>query len=152
MINRLQEQVRLDGYAFAKGWVITVATWLIGGFIWAWWSDSTRVEEPNTAYIDSLPLWPIFAVVSVGVAALLGAPLAFLLVCLLRSVRPQWVHVVAFFVVFTTVTAVVFSIVSPAGGTLPFLGLGSLLGICAAAGRAAIIPNATILRKREGPE
>lgn len=141
--RRQPGQVRLDGYAFVKGWVITVVLWLVGGLIWAWGADATRVEQPGTAYIDYIHLWPTFAFVSFFVAVGLG-PLAFLLSYLLRPIRQQWLHVLGFYALFTALPAVALAFTS-ALGILLSIGLGSLLGICAAAGRAAVIRDAIII-------
>ena len=136
-------EVRLDGYAFIKGWAVTVALWLTGGLIWAWVSDAVHVRRPGTAYTDSLALWPLFAFVSVFVAIGLG-PLAYLLGYLLRRpVQRQWLHVLGFYALFTALPAAALAFIPTPGILLP-IGLGSLLGICAAAGRAAVIRDAIV--------
>jgi hypothetical protein len=140
--RRQPVRVRLDGYAFVKGWAITVTLWLLGGLVWAWAADATRVEQPGIAYIDYIHLWPVFAFVSFFVAVGLG-PLAFLLSYLLRPIRQQWLHVLGFYALFTSLPAVALAFTS-APGILLAVGLGSLLGICAAAGRAAVIRDAII--------
>lgn len=142
-----RQRVELDARAIAKGWAVTVALWLAVLFFYFWMSNTLYAPEPGSAPSDGLGYWTIiFALVSVAVALVAGLPLGLVLSWVLSPIRQQWIHVSAFFAVPTLVLAIPF-LAEPGNGLAP-LGLGAVLGLCCAAGRAAIIRNATI---REAP-
>ncbi|MFB0835732.1 hypothetical protein ACX8Z9_04825 [Arthrobacter halodurans] len=136
--------VVLDSYAIAKGWFIAVVVWLVGALLLFLGLDASTVKEPGTLYIDNVSIWPVFAIVSVAAAIAIGLPLGLLLARLLRPVRNQWIHVGAFFAVPALLFAWPLGFLF--GGGFPGgLMLGSLIGVCSAISRAAIIRNATIV-------
>lgn len=105
-----QHRVVLDAYGFIKGWIIATSTWmaLLLIVLAAYFGPSTASGA------DYLPgILGMAAFYGVGAALVVAAPLGWLLACLLRPVRSQWIHIAAFFVV----------------PTLAFWALGSVLGV-----------------------
>ncbi len=136
----------IDGYAVAKGSLVTVGAWLVGSLILAIWIEVTRVVEPDVGYIPYLEIWPVFAIVSVMLAMFAGFPLALLLDRVLRGIESPVVHVAAFLAFFTLLPAI------PLGCSLgddwiQAYGYSSLLGICAAIGRAAAFRQGRAFRR-----
>jgi hypothetical protein len=134
-----------DGYAVVKGWIVTVGLWL--GFTLAlavYWD--ARSDEYYSGQLDNVDFWPMFAVASLVVALLAGLPLALLLDRVLRRVQVPWLHVAAFFVLFTLLPVALFirDIVFPGPG----ISLGcAVLGACAAIGRAAAFLRGRAFRR-----
>ncbi|MFF5791785.1 hypothetical protein ACFY5D_07045 [Paeniglutamicibacter sp. NPDC012692] len=126
----------IDGYAVAKGCLVTVGAWLVGSLIWAIWIEVTRAVEPDVGYIPYLEIWPVFALVSVMLAMIAGFPLALLLDRVLRSVESPLIHVAVFLAFFTLLPAIPLGLSLGDDWILAY-GYSSLLGVCAALGRAA---------------
>lgn len=134
-----------DGYAVMKGWIVTVGLWLGFALALAVYWDARR-DEHYSGQLDSVGFWPMFAVVSLVVALLAGLPLALLLDRVLRRVQVPWLHVAAFFVLFTLLPAALFirdTVFSDPG---TFLGC-AVLGACAGLGRAAAFLRGRAFRR-----
>lgn len=123
----------LDGFAIVKGWLATLGLWLGFTLVLAVFAEAGWVEESLAAYDGYLWVWSIFAGISILVAIFVGLPLAVLLDLVLRRVQVPWVHVVAFLVVFALLPGIgLWSAV----GSMALFWFSTLLGVCAAAGRA----------------
>jgi hypothetical protein len=134
-----------DGYAVVKGWLVTVVLWLGFTLALAVYWDARR-DEHYSGQLDNVDFWPMFAVASLVVALLAGLPLALLLDRVLRRVQVPWLHVAAFFVLFTLLPVALFirDIVFPGPG----ISLGcAVLGACAAIGRAAAFLRGRAFRR-----
>jgi hypothetical protein len=134
-----------DGYAVVKGWLVTVVLWLGFTLALAMYWDARR-DEHYSGQLDNVDFWPLFAVASLVVALLAGLPLALLLDGGLRRVQVPWLHVAAFFVLFTLLPAALFirdTVFSDPG---TFLGC-AVLGTCAAIGRAAAFLRGRAFRR-----
>ncbi|MGL3806921.1 hypothetical protein ACSYDW_12575 [Paeniglutamicibacter sp. R2-26] len=129
-------QPSIDGPAVAKGWFVTLGLWLGSSLAFAIYSSATLSDDPGTLSSGVLGLWSIFALYSVGVAMLIGLPLALLLDRSLRFTHSPWIHIAAFLAVFTALPMAVLGF-SMDGEWIQPCSFSLLLGICAALGRAA---------------
>jgi hypothetical protein len=91
-----------------------------------------------TVFVFGLPFGPPGYVFSIGAALLLGMPLALLVGMLLRSVRNQWIHILAIggAGIVTGMVTLLFLV-----GTRWYSIWGLVLwtGFCAALGRSAVV-------------
>jgi hypothetical protein len=96
--------------------------------------------SPSSA---ALSFWALVLMVSFFFAVLLGAPFALVLSLLLRPVRPQWIHVLAFATGLAALTWGTIALLAP--GTVAFPAtFAAIAGTAAGLGRAAVIPDADI--------
>lgn len=105
-------RVVLDAYAFIKGWLIATSLWVgVLLFAVAAYFGGPAVQNGT----DAGHVWGLLGMTVLygfGVALVFAAPLAWVLAYLLRPVRKQQVHVVAFFVVPTLAFWLVGSVVA----------------------------------------
>jgi hypothetical protein len=101
-----------------------------------------------TVFVFGLPFGPPGYLFSIGAALLLGMPLALLVGMLLRSVRNQWIHILAIggAGIVTGVVTLVF-LVGTRGYSM--WGLALWAGFCAALGRSAVVQIVKVHDKAE---
>ncbi|MCG2622816.1 hypothetical protein LVY72_12985 [Arthrobacter sp. I2-34] len=78
-----------------------------------------------------------------AIGLVLGAPIAFALGMLLRPVRAQWLHVLAFFVVVGLAAWLIFLLLY-GGDPLETVWFAVMVGLCAAIGRASVWRMVTV--------
>ena len=130
--------VVLGLHAFVKGWIVAFGVWSVVTLLVA---VADEIASPASW---ALTAWGLTIMVSFFVALFLGSPVALLLAVVLRGVRKQWLHVLAFAVVFTGLTVVAFTMLAPVLGTAFILIIAAVVGISAGLGRAAIIRNVNL--------
>lgn len=129
--------VVLDAYAFIKGWVIATSLWVAALLLLvaAYYGVPAVRDGTDTGFV-----WGFLGMAILygfGVSLLVAAPLAFVLAYLLRPVRNQWIHIVAFFVAPTLVFWLLGSVLGL--GWQPWLLIPwATVGAAAAIGRWAI--------------
>lgn len=125
--------------AFTVGFLTTVAAFSIGVLI-----ISLAGHPLGGLHVSStvfMALVVFFYAAAIGLV--FGAPLAFALGMLLRPVRAQWLHVLAFFVVVGLAAWLIFRTLY-GGDPLETLWFGAMVGLCAAIGRAAVWKMVTV--------
>jgi hypothetical protein len=127
----------LTRYAFFKGWLLAFGSWFVFSLTI---SIIDTVISPDSA---ALSFWGLVLMGSFFFAALLGAPFALLLGLLLRPVRRQWIHVLAFAAGLAALTWGVIAVLAPGTGALPAV-FAAIAGTAAGLGRAAVIPDIEI--------
>lgn len=129
--------VSLDRRALVKGWVVAVGIWLLAGMGLILTVELSLNEVfAGPTFLGSF--FPLFAAVSVGLALVAGAPGAMALAWLLRPVRAKWCPVAVFYLLPTLLLAIPVGFAAN-GNPQATLAVGSVLGVCSAAGRAAVI-------------
>ena len=148
-------RVILGRYAFIKGWLVAVGAWFAISLVL---SIIDQLSSPNSA---ALNFWGLMLTIGLFFAAALGAPFALLLGMLLRPVRRQWVHVLAFAAGLAALTWGTVALLAPGTGPLPAV-LAAIAGTAAGIGRAAVIRDVDVYddgaalgisedRRRPGP-
>lgn len=140
--QRYGEKPGLDGgrvvlglHAFVKGWIVTFGIWSVVTLLVA---VADEIASPGSW---ALTAWGLIVMVSFLIALFVGSPVALLLALILRQVRKQLLHVVAFAVVFAGLTAGAFFMLAPVMQAAFVLAIAAVVGISAGIGRAAIIRN-----------
>lgn len=144
-----RQRVVLGPFAFIKGWLTAVVLWLTGLCIVQVAQELNSSPQPDdgAAFVPGIIM--MLVVYGFGIALLVATPLAALLVFLLRPVRNQWLHVVAFFAV-PTLTYWVLGGLLGLGWTLSALGFWATVGAAAAVGRLAVWKNVSARQDSAG--
>ena len=130
-------RVILGRYAFIKGWLVAFGSWFMFSLTVS--IIDTVISPDSTA----LNFWGLALMFSFFFAVFLGAPFALVLSALLRPVRRQWIHVLAFAAGIGGFTWAVFTGLAPETGALPAV-FAAIAGVTAGLGRASVIPDVEI--------
>ncbi|MET3922731.1 hypothetical protein ABIB26_003692 [Arthrobacter sp. UYEF20] len=130
--RRAHHRVTLGAYAFIKGWLVSFGAWFAFSLL------VTIIDSFSSQTSLAWSLWGVVLLFSFFIAVLIGAPAALVLSLLLRPVRRQWIHVLAFGAGFALLTtAIVYLLVPGTPAALP-LGLAAVVGTATGLGRSAI--------------
>lgn len=130
-------RVVLGNYGLIKGIAVATGLWLAAATVLY---VVLLFQEPVQPGSDFNPfgMWLFMMAIFGGLCLLVGVPVGLVLGLLLRPVRRQWIHVVAFFAVPSMVLWAVFGF-DPFGGVLALS-----IGAAAAAGRLAVCRDVEI--------
>jgi hypothetical protein len=125
--------------AFAVGFLTAVAAFTVAVLaISLAGTPYTRLHLSSTVFMAM-----VIFLYAAAIGLVVGAPLAFALGMLLRPVRSQWLHVLAFFVVAGLAAWAIF-LALYGGDPLETLWFAAMMGLCAAIGRAAVWRMVTV--------
>lgn len=128
-----RHRVTFGPLAFFTGFLSAIATFSLAVIL-------ISVLGGTFSWRQVLPTFGMAIVVLLYAGAIglvVGAPIAFLLGLALRPVRNQGLHVLAFFVVISSVAWLIFSAMY-GGAAWETVWLSCLIGACAAVGRASV--------------
>lgn len=119
--------------AFVVGFLVAISVFALGALFLALLGGPLSWAQLVSASLLAL----VVGLYAGGVGLVIGAPIAFVLGLLLRPVANQWLHVLAFFLVMTTVSFLILVSLS-SGDPLGTLELAALIGLAAAVGRFSV--------------
>jgi hypothetical protein len=125
--------------AFAVGFLTTVAVFSVAVLaISLTGSPYGQLHLSSTVFMGL-----VVFLYAAAIGLVIGAPIAFALGILLRPVRAQWLHVLAFFVVVGLAAWLIFLLLY-GGDPLETLWFAVMMGLCAAIGRASVWRMVTV--------
>jgi hypothetical protein len=125
--------------AFAVGFLTTVAAFSLAVLVISMaGSPYGGLHLSSTVFMGL-----VVFLYSAAIGLVIGAPIAFALGLLLRPVRAQWLHVLAFFVVVGLAAWLIF-LALYGGDPLETLWFAAMVGLCAAVGRASVWKMVTV--------